>query len=430
MSKQRSLHRGVLGATIALVVGLSLVVGASARPASRASQVTLTAIVQSASQSTWEALVANFEKAYPNITISTTYAPSNTTLYADLTTEFAAGNGPDIVWVTPGNGTPASVVTLAAAGYLMPLVKAPWLTRTVPSIVSLLKYGKGLYAFGPGLGFYGLMVNNALFKQHGWAVPTTFGQLLNTCKTASAAGVAPFLVPDSSNGESNTATFTMQLEITAETNPNFISELKAGKASFATDPGWNGALARFEDMIQANCFPSSDEGLTVAQMDNDFANGQGLMLSANSPFVTTISLLNPSLNFSLVPFPNGNTAAQDRTMVYGGSAFAVNAKSANTASALDFINFAARPNQNQFWANQQGEMTQYDIKKDIVPTVLSAFATQVKKGRLISAPVLKWWNASVSTALNTDVIGLLTGQETPTQILQAMDTAWQQGPTT
>jgi hypothetical protein len=43
-------------------------------------------------------------------------------------------------------------------------------------------------------------------------------------------------------------------------------------------------------------------------------------------------------------------------------------------------------------------------------------------------PSVTWWNPNVLLALFTDGIGLVTGQETPDSILQAMDAAWKQGP--
>jgi ABC-type glycerol-3-phosphate transport system substrate-binding protein len=43
-------------------------------------------------------------------------------------------------------------------------------------------------------------------------------------------------------------------------------------------------------------------------------------------------------------------------------------------------------------------------------------------------PTQSWWNANVLLALQQDAIGLISGQSTTDSVLQAMDTAWQQGP--
>ncbi len=44
-------------------------------------------------------------------------------------------------------------------------------------------------------------------------------------------------------------------------------------------------------------------------------------------------------------------------------------------------------------------------------------------------PDLGWWNAGAANALNTDGVGLITGQNTIDAVLNAMDAAWKQGPT-
>jgi len=416
----------VAGVVLVLVLSLGASVG-EAKPTAKRDQTTLTVLLESPVQTTWNALVANFQRVYPNISFQVSWVPSNTQMYSELTTELSAGNGPDLLWTTAGNGTPISVTPLGKDGYLLPLVKQPWLKRTAPLVTSLDKVGKTLYAFTPGVGFYGLMVNNTLFAQLGLKVPTTFGQLLETCKQASAKGTAPFLLPGSSG--SPVSTLIMQLATTTEyaQDPNFNSEMEDGKVTFAGSAGWQEALQEFIDMNSAGCFPAGSAGNNTTNVYNQFANGQGLMFSANSPLISTIHSLNPSLDFSFVPFPNGRTVADDRTMEYGATSFAINAKSSQTSAAETFIDFFARPDQNRFWANTQGLMSQYDYQKGIVPSTLSAFATQIKGNKAIVAPVIKWWNPNVSTAINTDAIGLVTGQQTISQVLAAMDTAWAQG---
>ena len=65
-------------------------------------------------------LIANFERAYPNIEVDATFAPNNAALYQLLTTQLAAGNAPDVFVTYPGCGTPISVCMLAKSGYLAP----------------------------------------------------------------------------------------------------------------------------------------------------------------------------------------------------------------------------------------------------------------------------------------------------------------------
>jgi hypothetical protein len=43
-------------------------------------------------------------------------------------------------------------------------------------------------------------------------------------------------------------------------------------------------------------------------------------------------------------------------------------------------------------------------------------------------PIESWWNPNVQLVLAQDSVGLLTGQATLDDVLNAMDAAWKQGP--
>ena len=51
-----------------------------------------------------------------------------------------------------------------------------------------------------------------------------------------------------------------------------------------------------------------------------------------------------------------------------------------------------------------------------------------KQHRYVIAPYQTWWNANVLLALEQDGIGLITGQRSIDDVLNAMDAAWKQGP--
>src|SRR3954463_9146959 len=95
-------------------------------------------------------VIANFERAYPNIRVEATFAPTTPTLYQLLRTQLAAGNAPDYFVTYPGCGTPISVCVLAKAGHLASMGNKPWaLKRSVPLVTAKDKQGKVLFAFTP-----------------------------------------------------------------------------------------------------------------------------------------------------------------------------------------------------------------------------------------------------------------------------------------
>jgi raffinose/stachyose/melibiose transport system substrate-binding protein len=58
----------------------------------------------------------------------------------------------------------------------------------------------------------------------------------------------------------------------------------------------------------------------------------------------------------------------------------------------------------------------------------SDVAAMIKDHAYVVNPSQKWWNANVLLALQTDEPGLLTGQESVDDVLNAMDAAWKEGP--
>ena len=59
---------------------------------------------------------------------------------------------------------------------------------------------------------------------------------------------------------------------------------------------------------------------------------------------------------------------------------------------------------------------------------MSELRDGVQAARVRHLPDPTWWNASVLLALQQDGIGLITGQRSIDDVLNAMDAAWKQGP--
>jgi hypothetical protein len=60
---------------------------------------------------------------------------------------------------------------------------------------------------------------------------------------------------------------------------------------------------------------------------------------------------------------------------------------------------------------------------------MTSFAPLMTAHEYALNPGLGFWNPAVSAAENQDGLGLITGQTTIDDVLNAMDAAWKQGPT-
>ena len=416
----------------ALVVGAALVlsVGASeARPAVPSAPITIGLLVNGVEQQAYTVLIQNFERVYPHITVEATYAPNGPLIQLEAT-ELAAGSAPALLDTSPGCGAPNAICDYAAAGELAPLVRQPWLKRAIPSVTSSLKHGQGLFGFEPALAPFGVFTNDTLFARLGLEVPTTFSQLLTLCQKAQADGTTAVIM---SGGTAQSPSFLAYALATASLygqNRNWNGQLKAGTASFDGTAGWREALQEIVEMNSAGCFEpgvASESGTGAAAL---FSAGGGLMQATSSVTEGTLQAAPPSFAYSFHPFPSGARADGTNTVINVNDSLSINAhaSAASQAAAQTFIDFIARPKQDALFAQLAGGVTQYQFLKHELPGFMSPLASLVDKDEYVLKPSLTWWNASVSLALQTDVIGLFTGQTTVDSVLQAMDAAWHQGP--
>jgi raffinose/stachyose/melibiose transport system substrate-binding protein len=416
---------------IPLLVGavLACAVTAGATTQKKSDQITVTMETLVNQKAIWDVMIPNFERVYPNITINISYNPNNTIQYQNVDTQLAAGNAPDIIPVAPGYGTPIAVHNFAKAGYLAPMVNKPWLKRLVPSVLARDKYGKVLYASTNGVGFYGVFINNTLFKQKGYDVPQTFLQLLSLCKKAHAAGVNTWLLGASDQSAPLVITMDIAIATVYAKDPNWEKEREAGKVTFNGTPGWHQAFQRFQEMNSAGCFQAGAAGTTNNSALQMFALGQGLMWFGITGQKAAIDASNPQFTYTFGPAPVADSTNVARDFYNPDVSFGVNAHApqAEQQAAQQFIDFVARPKQQSLAMHILGDITQYEWLHSQLPDWMAPFK-QALPLTTQPPPLITWWNADVGTVLRTNGVGLITGQQTVSGILQAMDKAFDEGP--
>jgi raffinose/stachyose/melibiose transport system substrate-binding protein len=419
-------------ARLAIVAAGVLVLAAGAaeaRPAS-SSPVAISMLSISGDQTAFNVLIPNFERVYPDITVNATYA-ANTAALAQLeTTELAAGTAPDLLDTSPGCGAPYAICEFATAGELAPLVNEPWTKRSLPAVTSALKHGQALYGFQPVIAPFGVFTDDALFSRLGLKVPQTFEQLLALCQKAQNDGTTAVVIGGGSSLSPSLMVYALATANLYGQDRQWNSRLKAGTVTFDGSSGWHQALQDVIEMTGAGCFEpgvASEPGTAATAL---FVSGGGLMYATSATSQGVIAAASPSFPWTFHPFPSGASATGTNTFINVNDAFSVNAhaSAANQAAARTFLDFIARPKQDALFAQLTGGVTQYQFLKQQLPTFMSSFAPVLAQNAYILKPSLTWWNASVSGVLQTDTIGLTTGQITVDGILQAMDAAWKQGP--
>jgi raffinose/stachyose/melibiose transport system substrate-binding protein len=317
------------------------------------------------------------------------------------------------------------VCLLAKDGDLAPMIGKPWTkpSRSLSLVISYSKYHQALMAFEPGVSLMGVFTNDDLFKKLGLTVPQTFAQLLGVCQKARADGTTAMLLPGADPITTGQTVTDLSVATVFAKDPHWLTELKAGTVTFDGTTGWHQTMQDFVKMNNAGCFEPGMAG--ALSVTGQFAAGEGLMLASVSSTKATIDSASPAFVYSFHPFPAENRAGQTETFVNLSQGLGVNAHSgaAQQAAAQAFIDFVARPKQNALYAQIRGGLTQYQLIKGQLPGFMSAMAPVLDSHAYVINPGMLWGNPSVGAAFQQGQIGVITGQESIDDVLEAMDAA-------
>ena len=124
----------------------------------------------------------------------------------------------------------------------------------MPLVISLSKYGEGLFTFLTTLGPQGVFTNDDLFKKLGLSVPQTFPQLLALCQRAKADGTVALELDAGNPGDLGLDIVELAVATVYGKDKSWPAELRSGTVTFDGTPGWRQALQELIDMNNAGCF--------------------------------------------------------------------------------------------------------------------------------------------------------------------------------
>jgi raffinose/stachyose/melibiose transport system substrate-binding protein len=419
-----------LAAALAVVAAAALTAGVGVTDAKTQATVTLKFIAQSTGQGgngPMSAVIANFEKAYPDIKVEQEYLPIGTTYANALRTRLQSGNAPDVFYVSSGSGGLQSVLPLARAGFIADLAKRPWAKRVPANARSLYYIGNKLYAVPIQLVPIGVMYQPNVYTQLGIRPPTTMAQLLAACRTAKSKGKAGLLnVAGASVQNAGLLASAIAASYVQSRDPNWSDKRAAGRVTFAGTAGWRQTLQRILDMKNAGCFPPGAEALDNVPATGQFVSGNVASWVLPASVIGLMRGINKDIQINFYAFP-GETAAATRATASPTDAIAVYSRTRNRDAALKFADFWAREGQSRFYASLTGGISLHQAAtgqklRPELSGISPLLRTKTKVHPLIN---LDWKNPEVLNLLGQGVQGLLTGQRTVDQILRAMDAAWQ-----
>ncbi|HTW98264.1 MAG TPA: extracellular solute-binding protein, partial [Acidimicrobiales bacterium] len=177
------------------------------------------------------AMVAEFEKQYPGVTIQVTPkpGPAYPTL---LTSALAAGSAPNIFGFQAGG----QYLTIAKAGHLHNLTGKIDVGALNDSATAFMYIDSKVYAL-PLLGEYttGIYYWKPPLAKYHLSIPTTWSEFASMCKTLQSKGTTPALGMPSEDG--TIPTFFWTGFMTTVHGPQGVSDIANGKRKL-TDAGY------------------------------------------------------------------------------------------------------------------------------------------------------------------------------------------------
>jgi raffinose/stachyose/melibiose transport system substrate-binding protein len=378
--------------------------------------------------SAFEEIIKKFNETNDqNITVELQEIPTDS-YFQTIRTQFQAGNAPDIVWGSPGDGANNALGPFAEAGQLVDLSEQEWANASIPESSRELYYANdALTAVPVDVAPISLVTNESAFETAGISPAVTFPELLKQCKTVTDAGLSSLFGLAGSQA-SNTG--LVALEIAASkvyaADPQWNQERAEGTVTFAESKGWEDTLESILALKDAGCFQPGAEGGSPETVTPEFTTGKILNIFAPAGIAANLATLAPDATISVAAFP-GETEKDTFVFASPSNALAINSASKHVDAAKALLEFWMQPEQLDAFAEISGNVSLASILDGAAVSEkfasLEPFLTDPSRNAPL--PNLVWPNSEVYDALGVGVQGLLTGQATTDQVLEAMDAAWQ-----
>lgn len=245
---------------------------------------------------TFDALIQEFQKQNPNITVTQNTVPDAGTV---LMTRAASNEMPDVLTHWPAD---AAYIQFATQGRLKDLTDNACMDNVIDSYKESIKLDGKYYTVPISLNFMGVFYDVDKFKDGGYEVPKTWDEFINLAKDIQGKGEVAFVLPDKDSWTISQGWDNIGGKDRGGEMGKFYDELRAGTTTYQDDPI---TVDSMEKMIELREYSQGDTlSLGYDQAINDFATGTGYMFIQGIWTLPSIESANPDKNVAMFPMPN------------------------------------------------------------------------------------------------------------------------------
>lgn len=303
-----------------------------------AQQVRLTAMLGNVNEIVTgaKALIAAFEKKYPNIKVEIELTPGGVDGENVLKTKLATGDASDIIFFNSGS----TMQALNPEKNFVDLTNEPFQANVEDSFKQTVTvngkvYGAPYTSTSVGGWFY----NKKVYADLGLSVPKTWDEFMANVKKIqeSAGGVAPIIGTYKDSWTAQGLLLSDYYNVQSQ-EPNFAADYTANKAKYATTPA---ALRSFQKLQETNKYMNNDYlATTFDDGIKMLAEGKGAHYPMLSFIIANILQNYPDkiedIGFFAMP---GDNADQNGLTVWLPGAVYVYKNSKHVEEAKLFANF-------------------------------------------------------------------------------------------
>ncbi|MFJ8895183.1 ABC transporter substrate-binding protein [Leifsonia sp. NPDC102414] len=373
-----------------------------------------------------DAVVKDFEKQHPNITIKRTTQDWGQVMNT-LNLRLADANGPDIALVNNGW---QSMGTLAKGGRILNLdaySKLYGWDKEIPDTISRqLEFTPDGKQMGTGSLFatpaarsslIGLYYNKTMLDQLGLPVPTTLAEFEKDAAAIKAAGKTPIAFGSQDKGSATSILFaTQNLYAPADKIGDFV--YSSGNVPI-TDTGIVDAATDVKKWADDGWFTPNYPGIQYADAQNDFLTGKAAFRFEYTGSLAFSEAQKQTFGYVQLPQVEG-----DKVVGTGASAanLAISSKSKNPDAAAAFLDFMASKTAAQE-AVDHGFLPL--LHSDLsIPSGNPELASEITAQQALDkgngyVPYFDWSTPTMLDTIGGQLQQLFAGQVTPQQLGEA-----------
>jgi raffinose/stachyose/melibiose transport system substrate-binding protein len=396
---------------------------ATAAPTATNAPVTLSYLVSQGWAPDAEIALAKQFAQKTGITIDYQVIPADQ-YYNVLKTKLASGEGPDIFGGQSGKTD--LEVNYDVEKNAVDLSDQPWVKQEDPMVLDQATVNGKVYGLtnwqNADAGAWVIDYNKDIFSKLNLSVPTTYADFKAACLKIKATGVTPIYEP-MADGWHQTLWFAelgVQIE---KVTPGMADKLNANQTTFAQNPTALLLLQQFKDLYDSGCFGDNSLSDTYANTAAAIATGKAAMVVDGVGFPQKVQGAYPQYdinNIGLMLMPLADN--QVLNLNPGAPTKFIWSGSKHIAEAEQYFDFLTQTANLQYLLDNYASFTEMSFagtKGKLLPSQTAFLDAHPDRG-VVYQTAVKYVNPQWMD-MGKDIVAMVTGAETPQQVLANID---------